>query len=110
MKRYELLKELAGIVTKEDLVVTSIGLNRFKLLPTLLLIAALARPDCSFSQTLEKVKVGLPDFSISFLPLQVAQSQGFFRAEGLEGELIRISIPVSIIALMNKEIDYATPT
>lgn len=86
------------------------GLNRFKLLPTLLLIAALAQPDCSFSQTLEKVKVGLPDFSISFLALQVAQSQGFFRAEGLEVELIRISIPVSIIALMNKEIDYATPT
>jgi NitT/TauT family transport system substrate-binding protein len=44
------------------------------------------------------------------LPFHLAQSQGFFRAEGLEVELVRISIPVSMVALMNKEIDYAAPT
>jgi NitT/TauT family transport system substrate-binding protein len=86
------------------------GLNRFKCLLALFLIVTLARPDCSDSQVLEKVKIGLPDFSISFLPFHLAQSQGFFRAEGLEVELIRISIPVSMVALMNKEIDYAAPT
>jgi NitT/TauT family transport system substrate-binding protein len=86
------------------------GLNRFKLLATLLLVVTLGRPDCSYSQVLEKVKIGLPDFSISFLPFHLAQSQGFFRAEALEVELIRISIPVSMVALMNKEIDYAAPT
>jgi ABC-type nitrate/sulfonate/bicarbonate transport system substrate-binding protein len=57
-----------------------------------------------------KIKIGLPDFSISFLSIKIAQSQGFFNAEGLEPELIRISNPVAMIALMNKEIDYALST
>ena len=64
----------------------------------------------SFAQTLDKVKIGLPDFSISFLSLRVAQSQGFYQREGLEVELIRISNPVSMIALLNKEIDYTAST
>ena len=40
----------------------------------------------------------------------MAQSQRFFQSEGLEVELIRISNPVAMIALMNKEIDYAAST
>jgi hypothetical protein len=64
----------------------------------------------SFAQTLDKVKIALPDFSISFLPLRVAQTQGFYQREGLEAEMIRISNPVAMIALMNKELDYAAST
>jgi ABC-type nitrate/sulfonate/bicarbonate transport system substrate-binding protein len=64
----------------------------------------------SFAQTLDKVKIALPDFSISFLPLRVAQAQGFYQREGLEVEMIRISNPVAMIALMNKELDYAAST
>ncbi|HEY7168233.1 MAG TPA: ABC transporter substrate-binding protein [Candidatus Binatia bacterium] len=57
-----------------------------------------------------KVKIALPDFSISFLSAKVAQLQDLFQAEGVEAELIRISNPVAMIALMNKEIDYALST
>jgi NitT/TauT family transport system substrate-binding protein len=75
-----------------------------------LLIVVLATPSTSTPQTTEKIKVGLPDFSISFLPLRIAQSQRFYQSEGLEPELIRISNPVAMIALMNKEIDYSVST
>jgi NitT/TauT family transport system substrate-binding protein len=86
-----------------------------KRLPTLvsaavLLLVTLGNANPSFAQTLDKVKIGLPDFSISFLPLRVAQWQRFYQREGLEVEMIRISNPVAMIALMNKEIDYAAST
>ncbi len=76
----------------------------------ILLLVTLGIANPSFAQNLDKVKIGLPDFSISFLPVRVARSQGFYQREGLEVELIRISNPVSMIALMNKEIDYAAST
>jgi NitT/TauT family transport system substrate-binding protein len=76
----------------------------------ILLPVTLGNANPSFAQALDKVKIGLPDFSISFLPLRVAQSQGLYQGEGLEVELIRISNPVAMIALMNKEIDYAVST
>ncbi len=77
-----------------------------------LLLSALITPDDSFPQDVapEKIRVGIASFSISFIPIRVAQLKGFFREEGLEVELLRISTPVSLIALMNKEIDYATST
>jgi ABC-type nitrate/sulfonate/bicarbonate transport system substrate-binding protein len=64
----------------------------------------------AFPQTAGKVKIGLPDFSISFLSVKIAQSQGLIVSEGLDAELIRISNPVAMIALLNKEIDYAAST
>src|SRR6266403_5260178 len=64
----------------------------------------------AFPQTAGKIKIGLPDFSISFLSVKIAQSQGLFVSEGLDAELIRISNPVAMIALLNKEIDYAAST
>jgi ABC-type nitrate/sulfonate/bicarbonate transport system substrate-binding protein len=76
----------------------------------ILLAALLAKPNASFPQSGDKVKIGLPDFSISFLSLKVAQSQRLFQSEGLEVDLIRISNPVAMIALLNKEIDYAAST
>lgn len=73
-----------------------------------LLLLNLLTPGVSWSQGLEKVKVGISGITVSFITLRVAQSQGFFRDEGLEVELIRLSNPVAMIALMNKEIDYST--
>jgi|SRR4051794_6874143 len=75
-----------------------------------LLVTLLVIPYISQAQTSDKIKIGLPDISISFLSLRVAQSQGFYQQEGLEVELIRISNPVAMIALMNKQIDYAAST
>jgi NitT/TauT family transport system substrate-binding protein len=74
------------------------------------LLALLAYSVTSFAQPLDKIKIGLPDFSISFLPLRVAQMQRLYQAEGLEVELVRMSNPVAMVALMNKEIDYAAST
>lgn len=76
----------------------------------ILLLPVLSHPSVCSSQSLTKIKIGLPDFSISFLSLRVAQLQGLYQPEGLEVELIRISNPVAMIALMNKEIDYAVST
>jgi ABC-type nitrate/sulfonate/bicarbonate transport system substrate-binding protein len=42
--------------------------------------------------------------------VKIAQLQGLFVSEGLDAELIRISNPVAMIALLNKEIDYAAST
>src|SRR5215831_18112933 len=75
-----------------------------------LLAAVLFNADGLSAQAPAKVKIGLPDFSISFLSVKVAQFQGFYQTEGLDAELIRISNPVAMIALMNKEIDYAGST
>jgi len=77
---------------------------------TFLLLSHLLAPSISLSQGLEKVKLGFSGISVSFIVLRVAQSQGFFRDEGLEVELIRLSNPVAMMALMNKEIDYSTAT
>jgi len=64
----------------------------------------------AFPQTGGRIKIGLPDFSLSFLSVKIAQSQGLFLNEGFDAELIRISNPVAMIALLNKEIDYAAST
>jgi ABC-type nitrate/sulfonate/bicarbonate transport system substrate-binding protein len=86
--------------------------NRLTILQVfaVLVIVLLANPSPSAPQTTEKIKIGLPDFSISFLPLRIAQTQRLYHSEGLEPELIRISNPVAMIALMNKEIDYSVST
>jgi NitT/TauT family transport system substrate-binding protein len=78
----------------------------------LLLSALIITSGDSFAQggATKKIRVGVASFSISFLPLRIAQAKGFFREEGLDVELVRISTPVSLIALMNNEIDYATST
>ena len=86
------------------------NLSTLLLATFVLLVAGLATPSASSPQSLDKIKIGLPDFSISFLPLRVAQTQRFYQSEGIEVELIRISNPVAMIALMNKEIDYAVST
>ena len=90
----------------------SIGCKRFRifLAGIITLTAAVINLNQALPQTAGKIKIGLPDFSISFLSMKIAQSQGVFASEGLEAELIRISNPVAMIALVNKEIDYAAST
>jgi NitT/TauT family transport system substrate-binding protein len=75
-----------------------------------LLLFLLLFPPLLFSQAPQRVRVGLPTFSIPFVALPVGQAKGFFRDEGLEVELIRMRTPVAMIALTNKEIDYAVAT
>src|SRR5262245_21862974 len=84
--------------------------SRISLASIIVLAGAVFSFNETSPQTASKIKIGLPDFSISFLSMKIAQSQGLFVNEGLEAELIRISNPVAMIALVNKEIDYAAST
>ena len=60
------------------------------------------------AQPLEKVRVGMPSFSLSFIAPKVAQAKDFFAAEGLGVELIQMATNVTIVALTTKDIDYST--
>ncbi|HEX2385210.1 MAG TPA: ABC transporter substrate-binding protein [Candidatus Binatia bacterium] len=70
---------------------------------------SLALPFCdAAAQPLEKIRVGMPSFSLSFVAPKVAQAKGFFAAEGLEVELIQMATNVTVVALTTKDIDYST--
>jgi NitT/TauT family transport system substrate-binding protein len=72
------------------------------------LFALLRLPSTPLAQPLEKVRVGMPSFSLSFVAPKVAQAKGFFQAEGLEVELIQMATNITIVALTTKDIDYST--
>jgi ABC-type nitrate/sulfonate/bicarbonate transport system substrate-binding protein len=60
------------------------------------------------AQTLEKVRIGMPSLSLSFVAPQVAYARGFFREEGIDAEIIRIATNIGIVAVTTKEIGYTT--
>jgi NitT/TauT family transport system substrate-binding protein len=53
-----------------------------------------------------KVRVGLPDFTSSSVPFEIARQMGYFSQEGLDVEVIRMSCAVSVRALVAKSIDF----
>lgn len=58
----------------------------------------------------ERVRIGTPSpASIAVLQIKVAELKGFFRDEGIQVEIVQMRVPVSMVALVTKEIDYATP-
>lgn len=60
---------------------------------------------------IERVRIGTPSpASIAVLQIKIAQLKGFFRDEGIQVEIVQMRVPVSLVALMTKDIDYATPT
>jgi ABC-type nitrate/sulfonate/bicarbonate transport system substrate-binding protein len=56
----------------------------------------------------DKIKIGVPELNAQFLPLAIAEKKGFFREDGLQGELIRINPTVALAALVSGELDYWT--
>ena len=59
----------------------------------------------------EKVRIGTPSpASIAVLQIKIAELKGFFRDEGIQVEIVQMRVPVSMVALMTKDIDYATAT
>jgi ABC-type nitrate/sulfonate/bicarbonate transport system substrate-binding protein len=74
----------------------------------LVLIAGLLLPAYAKAQSLEKVRVGMPSLSLSFIAPRVAQANGFFREEGVDAELIRIATNVGVVAVTTKDLDYTT--
>jgi len=60
------------------------------------------------AQTIEKVRIGMPSLSLSFIAPQLAYAKGFFREEGIDAEIIRIATNIGIVAVTTKEIGYTT--
>lgn len=74
---------------------------------SLLCLPLVLGTSAAFAQT-GKVRMGMPSYSLVVLAPLVAQAKGFFHAEGLEVELIRMATPITVIALINRDIDYST--
>ena len=70
----------------------------------LVLLAILVHENLAFA--VDKIRIGIPDFTSQFATLPLAQKRGFFQEEGLEAEVIRINATVGFAALANGEIDY----
>ncbi len=70
----------------------------------LTLFAALASP----GEAAERIRIAVANMNVSFLVAGVAQKKGFFRQEGLEAEIIRMSPPVSVASLVSGDLDYTT--
>src|SRR5918992_4378723 len=60
------------------------------------------------SAGLKKIRVGLPNRGVPNLGLMAAQRYGFFRAQGLDAELIVMRPSISLQTLMAGDLDYST--
>ena len=78
------------------------------LLLFLVLVLTLTHARFGAAQTLEKVRIGMPSLSLSFVAPQVAYARAFFREEGIDAEIIRIATNIGIVAVTTKEIGYTT--
>src|SRR5947208_93284 len=56
----------------------------------------------------DKIRIGVPELNAQFAPLALAEKKGFFREDGLQGEVIRINPTVALAALGSGELDYWT--
>ncbi len=56
----------------------------------------------------DKITIGVPELNAQFVPLALAEKRGFFREDGLQGEVIRINPTVALAALVSGELDYWT--
>jgi NitT/TauT family transport system substrate-binding protein len=54
----------------------------------------------------DKIKIGYPDASGTFLSLPLGQKTGIFQKEGIQADLIRIRSTVALTALVSGELDY----
>src|SRR5918996_3585841 len=59
-------------------------------------------------QAADKIRIGFPDLAAPFVPLAVGEKRGFFQAQGIQAEFIRINPAIALQALVGGEIDYYT--
>jgi len=62
----------------------------------------------AWAHAADKIKIGVPELNAQYLPLHLAEKRGFFREDGLQGEVIRINPTVALAALVSGELDYWT--
>jgi ABC-type nitrate/sulfonate/bicarbonate transport system substrate-binding protein len=58
------------------------------------------------SRPAEKIRIAYAANNLGFLHMFVANDRGFYRANGLEPELIQVRPPVAIAALVSGSVDY----
>jgi NitT/TauT family transport system substrate-binding protein len=58
------------------------------------------------ARPLEKVRIGYPSRSVTFLSMLLAKAQGYYEQQGVDPELSQIKTNVGITALLNGELDY----
>ena len=78
------------------------------LVRSIVIVLTLAWGQTGGAQTMERVRIGMPSLSLSFVAPQVAYAKGFFREEGIDAEIIRIATNVGLVAVTTKEIGYTT--
>ena len=73
----------------------------------ILLFSGLSHPVLSQERTpLKTIRIGMPNRGVPNLGLMAAQRYGFFRAQGLEAELIVMRPSISLQTLMAGDLDY----
>jgi NitT/TauT family transport system substrate-binding protein len=76
------------------------------ILQIFLIITLVANTFTTAAFAADKVRIAVSNFNVTFLPVAVAVNKGFFRDEGLEVEIIRVSAPVAVNALLSGDLDY----
>jgi len=56
----------------------------------------------------DRIMIGVPELNAQFVPLALAEKKGFFREDGIQADVIRISPTVALAALVSGELDYWT--
>lgn len=56
----------------------------------------------------DRIRVGVPQQVVHWMVFPLAQQKGFFKEEGLDAEIVRITGPSGRSALMSGDIDYYT--
>lgn len=55
----------------------------------------------------DRIRIGVTNYNLTYLSAGVALKRGFFKAEGLEVEIVRMTPNVSVMAITNGDIDYS---
>jgi len=63
---------------------------------------------CSSVNAAEKIRIGVPQQVVHWMVFPLAEKKGFFKEEGFDAEIVRITGPSGRSALMSGEIDYYT--
>jgi len=79
-----------------------------------LVLASFLTFSLAFAQTdgppKRKIRIGVPNVeSPNMLPFRIAETKGFFAAEGIAAEIIRIRSDIVVAALISSNLDYGTP-
>jgi ABC-type nitrate/sulfonate/bicarbonate transport system substrate-binding protein len=61
------------------------------------------------AETAQKIRIAYASRSSSALPQYLAQGKGYFRAEGLDVELIQMNPRLGATAVVNGDVSFATP-